>query len=188
MHPADTRDLFLTHYCQPGCKPFQNIMRLPEADAFALAKRMADAHPDTTAFYRFADFDHYYPLRLQTDALLYAHFVRAGGKPRETHPLSFVLQGSDYLRRWFGSGAIYRMPLHAIASDVVSFTLGDSCAQYGKTGRITLLTKEQLLDQIAHAAGDLETALQALRGEYSYIEAQLWDDRVVFEQIAPTNE
>lgn len=49
-------DLYIVNYCHPDCRPLENIMRLPEAEAFQLARQLAQAHPDTTAFYRFADF------------------------------------------------------------------------------------------------------------------------------------
>ena len=55
--------LVLVNYCHPGCVPLKNIMRLPEAQAFQLAQRLAEEHPETTAFYRFADFANYYALR-----------------------------------------------------------------------------------------------------------------------------
>lgn len=63
-------DLFIVHYCHANCAPLQNIMRLEEADAFALAEKMAVENANTTAFYRFADFKNDYPRRLQTDLYL----------------------------------------------------------------------------------------------------------------------
>lgn len=85
-------DLHIVNYCHLNCTPLQNIMRLPKNEAFALAQKLAAQNKETTAFYRFADFENYYPRRLKTDALLYARFVELGGKPLEQHPLSFVLQ------------------------------------------------------------------------------------------------
>ena len=46
--------LFITHYFYPGTDPWKNIMLLPEEEAFRKAKELADAHPDTTSFGRFA--------------------------------------------------------------------------------------------------------------------------------------
>lgn len=178
---ALAESLFLMHYCHPRCKPFQNIMRLPKDEAFALAEKLARENPDTTAFYRFADFANYYPRRLKTDAFLYENFLRLGGTPRERHPLSFVLQGSGYLENWFGNGPSYRMRLSKIPPDSVSFTLGDSCSQYERTGTVQQLTEEQLLAQIKGFAGGVEAFLRDIleRCHCSYIEAQLWDDTVI---------
>lgn len=173
--------LYLVHYCHPSCKPFQNIMRLPKSEAFSLAEKLARENPDTTAFYRFADFANYYPRRLRTDEFLYDNFLSLGGKPKERHPISFVLQGCGYLENWFGNGPSYRIRLSKIPPDSVSFTLGDSCAQYERTGTIRQLTAEQLLAQIEGFPGGVEAFLRDISERYhcSYIEAQLWDDTVI---------
>lgn len=171
-----TGQLFLVHYCHPNCQPFQNIMRLSEEEAFLVAEKLAKENPDTTAFYRFADFVNYYPCRMKTDELLYDQFVRLGGKPKEKHPISFVLQGCDYLDGWFGHGTAYKIRLSEVSPDSVSFSLGDSCAQYKKTGKIRQLTEEQLLAQIDDFDGGIEAFMKYAAEHYSYIEAQLWDD------------
>lgn len=179
---ALTQSLYLVHYCHPSCAPFQNIMRLPKEEAFALAEKLAKENPNTTAFYRFADFINYYPRRLKTDEYLYASFIRLGGKPRERHPLSFVLQECSYLNDWFGQGGSYQIRLSDVAPDSVSFTLGDSCAQYERTGRIQLLTTDQLINKIK----DFESAeafLRFIAANYKYIEVQLWDDQAVKQSI-----
>ena len=56
-------ELMLVNYCHHDCAPLRNIMRLPKEEAFALVEKMAAQHPETTAFYRFADFENYYLLR-----------------------------------------------------------------------------------------------------------------------------
>ena len=42
------RELVLVTYCHPDCVPLRNIIRLPKAEAFSLARSLAEAHPDTT--------------------------------------------------------------------------------------------------------------------------------------------
>ena len=171
--------LFLVHYCHPNCKPFQNIMRLPKEKAFLLAEKLAKENPDTTAFYRFADFENYYPLRLKTDEFLYDNFSHLGGKPKEKHPLSLVLQRCDYLDNWFGNGTSYKIKLSEVCPDSVSFSLGDSCAQYGKTGKVQQLTEKQLLEQMNDFGGGVDNFMKYVSEHYSYIEVQLWDDTVI---------
>ncbi|MDE6293386.1 MAG: hypothetical protein K2L88_02045, partial [Clostridiales bacterium] len=107
-------DLYIVNYCHKSCEPLLNIMRLPKEQAFDLARKMAIDNKDTTAFYRFADFENYYPERLKTDELLYNRFIELGGKPKQQHPLSFVLQGSDFLDRWFDGGIVTKIPLDII--------------------------------------------------------------------------
>lgn len=179
---ALTEGLFLVHYCHPRCKPFQNILRLPKEEAFALAEKLARENPEDAAFGRFADFANYYPRRLETDAFLYENFLRLGGKPRERHPLSFVLQGSGYLENWFGNGPSYRIRLSEIPPDGVSFTLGDSCAQYERTDAIRQLTLEQLLARM-EGFPNVEAFLEEAAKPYSYIEAQLWDGAVIESRL-----
>ena len=99
MSKKRLEDLTLVNYCHPDCVPMQNIMRLGREDAFALAKKLAAAHPDTTAFGRFADFENYYALREAQDAWMYARFLELGG----AHHLSIGgdLDGCDKLPTGF---------------------------------------------------------------------------------------
>ena len=175
MKAFDT--LTIVNYCHPDCTPMLNIMRLPEAEAFRLARELAESHPDTTAFYRFADFDNYYALRRKQDEYLHARFVELGGLPEERNPLSFVVEGSDYLREWFGNGAQTRLPLKAVAACHISFTVGDSGAEFQKRGSVELLTVDELRRRVGAYGGDFEAFLRA-SGRH-YVEAQLWSDRYV---------
>ena len=171
-----TDGLYIVNYCHPSCSPLRNIMRLPREEAFALARELAARNRETTAFYRFADFERYYPERLETDALLRRRFIELGGRPVETHPLAFVLQGSEYLDAWFDHGIVTRFPLDAIPEQSISFTLGDSMSALKREGSLTMLTKDALLQAIADFDGPLETFLASMAQGYHYIEAQVWDD------------
>lgn len=168
--------LWLEHYCHADCEPLKNIMRLPEKEAFALARKMADAHPLTTAFYRFADFANYYPRRLKTDTLLYESFCALGGKPRAAHPLSFVLGSSAYLHQWFGEGRVIRLPADSVPRDIISFTLGDSMSTLDRQGSLTMLTFPMLEAEMACHPEGAAGWLRDMQAEYHYIEAQVWGD------------
>ena len=169
-------ELFIVNYCHHSCTPLKNIMRLPRDEAFALAYELATRNPETTAFYRFADFENYYPRRLETDALLRARFLELGGKPAEAHPLSFVLQGSRFLDNWFGNGTVTRVPLSQIPADSVSFTYGDSMTMLQQHGAFTMLTKDMLLQDMAEYGGTRDESLAGIAEQYHYIEVQVWDD------------
>lgn len=170
-------ELVLVNYCHPDCTPLMNIMRLPEKQAFQLAHRLAEQHPDATAFYRFADFKNYYALRKSQDEYLYSCFTELGGKPKERHPLSFVIESSDYLREWFGNGIETRLPLKNISPDHISFTIGDSGADFQKNGSVGILTADQLNRRIKEYRGDFEAFIRAT-GRH-YVEAQLWSDQYI---------
>ena len=165
----------LVNYCHPDCVPLRNIMRLPKEEAFRLAAAFAGAHPDTTSFGRFEDFENYYALRERQDAFLYAAFKAKGGKPEVAHPLSFVVEGSDYLREWFGNGTESRLDLEKVASPHISFTVGDSGWAIENHLPVEVLTKEQFFRLLEQHGGDLSALLkEAGRG---YVEVQLWSDK-----------
>lgn len=172
-------ELFIVNYCHPNCKPLQNIMRLPKDKAFALAKKMAAKNPETTAFYRFADFENYYPRRIKADKILYDSFISLGGKPKEKHPLSFVLQGSQYLNKWFDCGTITKIPLESIPSEFISFTYGDSGAALDKNGIISVFTKQMLISFIEKFSGTIDQYLSEIEEKYHYIEVQIWNDEII---------
>lgn len=170
-------ELVLVNYCHPDCRPLMNIMRLSEAEAFQLAHKLAESHPNTTAFYRFADFSNYYPKRKMQDAYLYSRFIELGGLPEEEHPLSFVVESSEYLQDWFENGIETKLRLKDIAPYHISFTIGDSGAEYEKSGRVDLLTANELYQRINQYGGDFDAFLHATSRHY--IEAQLWSDKYV---------
>ncbi len=171
------QELTLVNYCHPDCIPMMNIMRLPEEEAYAKARELAEKHPDTTAFGRFADFENYYPWRKKQDAYLYARFQELGGFPEEEHPLSFVIEGSDYLREWFGNGVETRLPLKDVTPCHISFTIGDSGAEFKKNGYVEVLTVEELYRRMEQYGSNFEAFLKAT-GKH-YVEVQLWSDKYV---------
>lgn len=170
----DINKLTLVNYCHPDCVPMKNIMRLPEKEAYALAKKLSDSHKDTTAFYRFADFENYYPTRCKQDQFLYEAFISKGGKPEEKHPLSFVIDGSDYLKDWFSDGIETRIPLKEINPEDISFTIGDSGAMQERDIKYDILT----LDELKERMEGFETFTDFLKSTgRGYVEVQLWTDR-----------
>ena len=166
--------LRIVNYCHPNCTPLQNILWLPRDEAFRLAHLLAQANAGATAFWRFADFDNYYPRRMETDRILHQAFIGLGGKPEVEHPLSFVLQGSDYLHDWFDRGTITSFPLCRIPDAVISFTRGDSMSAPRPDGTIQVLTKEMLLQNIAEYQGTLDDFMKDISSTCHYIEVQVW--------------
>ncbi len=170
----DLSEMTLVNYCHPDCIPLMNIMRLPEEQAFQMAKQFAERHPDTTAFYRFADFENYYQLREKQDEYLYDSFITLGGRPKEKHPLSFVLEESTYLADWFGNGIETRIPVKRIADEHISFTLGDSGAEFGRNGTVELMTMKKFSRILQDQSGDYQDFLKRIGKQY--VEVQIWSD------------
>lgn len=167
--------LYVTHYYFPGTDPWKNIMLLPEKEAFRVAEELAKAHPNTTSFGRFADFENYYPARKRADEYVRERFIQLGGKPKLMHPYSFTLTECDYLRKWFDSSDKITIDLEDIPDDQVSFTLGDSCALLQHGTEPEVLTKAMLFERIEAYDGSVDAFQKASLGKYAYVEVQLWD-------------
>ncbi len=165
--------LYITHYYVQGTDPWKNIMLLPEETAFQKAAELASAHKGMTSYGRFADFKNYYPLRKAADKRVREQFICLGGKPQLEHPYSFVLGESDYLKTWFDEGGSLRLPLNEIPDELISFTLGDSCAKYSKDDSLEVLTKQMLIEILSTFDDSPEKLIQSI-APYGYVEAQLW--------------
>lgn len=174
------QEIYITNYCNPNCSPFYSITRLSKSEAFSKAKDLSDKYSGI-AFNRFADFENYYPGRIQTEEWLYNWFLKLGGEPDTKHPLYFVLQGSDFLDDWFEKGKVTKLSLNNISSKHISFTYGDSMAKFEKPERKNPFLKESLLELINHFNGDVNQFLSSIKEQYTYIEAQLWSDQYCHE-------
>ena len=170
---AEMDTLYVTHYYVQGTDPWKNIMLLPEETAFQKAAELASAHKGMTSYGRFEDFQNYYPLRKAADKLVREQFICLGGKPQLEHPYSFVLGESDYLKAWFNDGDSLRIPLDEIPDELISFTLGDSCAKLSKNDSLEALTKQMLIERLHIFDDSLESLIQSI-APYGYVEAQLW--------------
>ena len=169
-----TMDVYITHYYIQGTDPWMNIMLLPKAEAFRKAAELAEAFRETASSGRFADFINYYPRRKAADRIVREAFIRLGGSPGLEHPYSFVLGKSDFLKNWYGNGAILRLRLDTVPDSQISFTPGDSCARFERREMPVVWTKQMLLEKL-HAFGDSQEELIRSIAPYGYVEAQLWD-------------
>ncbi|WP_461246404.1 hypothetical protein [Treponema sp. R6D11] len=167
-------EINIVHYCHSLCMPLQSITELPETEAYKLADKLATNN--ATAFCRFKDFRNYYPRRIETEKWLYNWFLKLGGKPKTEHPLYFVLEKSDYLNEWFDKGKIIKIPLSKIEAEHISFTLGDSCANFDKNNRQDPFLKDKLYKMIEENKGNVNELLEMINQKYNYhyIECQLW--------------
>ena len=169
------QEIYIVNYCNPNCSPLKSITRLSKAEAFEKAKDLSDKYIGT-AFGRFADFKNYYSNRIQAEDWLYKWFKKLGGEPDTKHPLYFVLQGSDYLNHWFGKGTVTKIPLSGICSKHISFTFGDSVSKFKKKERKNPFLIDELISFINLFNGDVKKFISSIEEEYTYIEAQLWND------------
>jgi len=168
--------IYLVNHRVPGHEPFKNIMRLPRAQAFALA---GELYYDTPGSSRFgAEFENYYSIRQRAEAWLHSDFMALGGQPQTKHPLYFYVHG------WGGQDWAWpdkiteKIPLEAIDQADISFIYGDSCGEIDNPARHPMLTKPQLMQQI-EVHGGIEGLLANVK--HNMIEAHLRNDKYVRE-------
>lgn len=118
-------DLWLTSYRENGGDPLNNIMRLPKNEAENFAKHLSSVTTSQNDRYgRY--FERYYEKRQKTEECLYSQFIKQGGRPQTTHPIYFVLCGSQSLASFYGQQEHVSIKLKDIPSDYLSFTPRDS--------------------------------------------------------------
>ena len=172
----DLNELFIRHYCPNNCIPFMNFCRLPKDIAFALAREIAAKHPNDKTFSRFHNFESYYARRMDIEKLLRSTFMSLGGKPKEQHPIYFVLHSSKTLADYMGDSTLFEIKLANIPSDSISFTLDDSMVAYKRDGNFTMYTKETLQAHFGNFNGTIDDYILKLNEQYFCIEAQVWND------------
>ena len=180
MQTLDIGSLYITNYREAGGLPLMNIMRLPEEEAFAFAGKLAEK--TTSKNNRYGDyFARYYQKRKATEEWLYEKVCQGGGKPKNRHPIYFVLGEDPGFQTFYGTADSIRIPLRDIAADEISFTPRDSMhlKDMGMTEGI-VWNKTAFLDMIEKSGKRVGEYIFSLPGFYgnpgSYIEVQLWND------------
>jgi len=156
-----------------------NFCRVPKEEAFALAREMAAKHPNVKTFSRFHNFERYYSFRMDIEKLLYSTFVSLGGKPKERHPIYFVLHDSKTLADYQGDSAIYEIKVADIPSSDISFIIDDSMVAYKRDGKFTMYTKEILQAHLGSYNGAIDDYICKLNEQYYCIEAQIWNNDIL---------
>ena len=87
-----------------------------------------------------------------------------------------VLQGSEYLDKWFEHGIVTQIQLKNIPSEFISFTYGDSASTFRRNGKIHMITKEMLSESLRNYRGTVDDYMKEITEKCFYIEVQLWND------------
>ena len=116
-----------------------------------------------------------------TEEWLYEKFCQGDGKPKNRHPIYFVLGEDPGFQAFYGTADSIRIPLRDIAADEISFTPRDSMhlKDMGMTEG-TVWNKTAFLDMIEKSGKRVGEYIFSLPGFYgnpgSYIEVLLWND------------
>jgi len=175
-------ELQIAHYYHAHSVPFRSISRLPEEEAFLLAKTMHEQRP-CRAHKRFQPerWEWYWARRQAAESQLHEEFVAIGGKPETRHPIYFALQGSAVIKNLhqnFDQASMIAVPVSRFDPDQRSFTFGDSVALHDHPARRGPFMSDALHRLLAAHGGDVDALLSSLEPIYEYIEAQVWVEEI----------
>lgn len=180
-------DLFITNYREFAGMPLQSITRLPESEAFELARKLsAQSRSSRDRYGNY--FPTYYRKRLRTEKWLYRSFIEAGGDPQTEHPIYFVLDQSESLCSFFGVNETKKILLKKIDSKFVSFTPRDSMhlMDMQRTDG-TVWRKETLEKMLQESKRNIFDFIKNIPEQYGqhngYIEVQLWNDECFLSDV-----
>lgn len=191
---------YLTHYYNVGSDILKNVCSQPDEVAEEFLSSLKESgkrawlHPG------------YLEERRRVEAWLYNEFVQKGKKPYLRNPLYFVLGENDdfFQKNGFFSNensVKLQIPLSLFSTDMISFTYPDSMPSLAiatdTTGRGDLYRKpihgqvftlEEIGEVIQEYGmpGDKWKTEEYWRYD-RFIEAQVWDDRPLWEFLESTN-
>ena len=188
---------FLTYYYVKGAPPFWSLSALPDSEAIELMEALYVKYSGSIVFERFKDPAQYLHDRKQTEQWVREAFIAKGKHPQAAYPISMVLGNSTWLEKHAPEGSDANdkivIPLAALQEDDVSFTFPDSMVSdwlsrdkppeyYLPDYHGHVFTLSEIL-AIVEARGMPEEQWQVNHPSHvgSYIEAQVWNHRLLLE-------
>jgi hypothetical protein len=184
---------FVTHYHLPDRDPFLNLSDLQDDRVEEVLAGLAAAAETGSSERRFGP--RYMKLRRQTEELLRARFIEAGGRPVRQVPHYFVLGESEWFRGLYRKAREVRIPLSAVPTHHVSFTYPDSVTSMGLLPEFGIHVARQpyhgivyRIEELAVVAGRYGLPQGSRPRSYQghqhkdfehYIEVQIWADDAV---------
>ncbi len=191
---------YITHYYSEGSALLKNICSYPDEVAEQFLSTLKESgkrawlHPG------------YLEERRNVEAWLYSSFIKKGKKPYLKSPLYFVLGENDefFHENGFFSNtnpAKLQVPLSLFSSDMISFTYPDSMPSlaiatdttgrgdpYRKPIHGQVFAVEEITEVVQEYGmpGDKWKTEEYWRYD-RFIEAQVWDDRPIWEFVESTN-
>lgn len=176
----------LTHYYRD--EPFRSLTDLEPAEVVEVLDHLSQTRMLRRRLSReYRDF--YFRQRRRFERIMYEQFVEKGGRPKRERPHYLILGESEIWAEI--EPRSLRIPLEAVASEVISFTYTDSwCAYVDRTlTGLPIPRKPQYetvyrLDELSALIDDYGWPGDRWKTEPEwehdvYVEAQVWDDDAV---------
>ena len=182
--------MFLHHYFNKKSEPFRSISELTENEAQKIWQGMASYLARKNGMeYNFDEIDerivNRFGMRRRLEDELRGLFISKGGKVSRDYPYYLILCKDDTpdkaLLEFYENGDYISIPVHDLDMSYVSFTYGDSFAQYyhsefNKDNFELVYTYDEILDVI-----DKNGWVSKNENGWGFVEAQLWSDDQVSE-------
>ena len=193
---------YLTYYYNKAVPPFRSLSALSDIEAIQIMKNLYLEFEGSVLFERFKDPVKYLHNRRQTEQWVYKAFIAKGGQPQETHPICMVLGESNWIKQHAPGPATtqgeIRIPLSIFQEEDVSFTCLDSMVSYWLAqekpveyyqpeyhGKVFTLCEILAIVEREGMLGE-EWAVDLPSDIGAYIEAQVWNHRVLLEEFVNT--
>ncbi|MCX2680497.1 hypothetical protein OOZ15_11140 [Galbibacter sp. EGI 63066] len=178
---------FLYHYYELDNGPFRNITECGYEKAVAVQNQISEGLNSKRP-------NNYIDLRFSLENRIREQFILKGGKPNRIDPFYFTLGECEWAKLWYVNPSVIKIPLSDFEAEHISFTYPDSMvsfqfydepklATYRKdyNGQVFLLSEINNLIR-EYGLPSEEKCLTEERLKYDrYIEAQVWDDRIIKE-------
>jgi len=177
----------LYHYYDLQRGPFHTLSDLDPITATNLMKEISLTTPHSFCAKRSPD---YMQVRIYYENILRTEFKKKGGQINRKNPYYMIIEQSDWLHSWYEHPAYVRIPIEEFDLTTISFTYGDSHPTFsdrvndGKEYRKKLYTYEEILFIIEKYGLPQHWNHDGKYGPERYIEAHIWDDKVVNKYIA----
>lgn len=171
---------YIFHYYDKNIGPFKNLSDL-SIDKAKIIQLELNKKSDYFASLRGPD---YISIRFKLENELRNNFISIGGMPIRKNPHYFTLGKCDWLLSWYPEPKIKAIDLELIPSDVISFTYGDLFPAMrfkdNKPYSKKVYRKEDLIKLINNYGLPQNYNSEGIYGPKRYIEAQLWDDEIIY--------
>jgi len=174
---------YLYHYYDCSKKPFLNLSDLAQSEAEVVLQQIRQ-NEHSFASKRTKD---YLATRHKLEVQIRNLFIEKNGKPQRETPHYMILGRCDWVKSWYTEGCELFMPLANFKPEHISFTYGDTFPTMrfldDKPYRKQVYTLAELPDIIEEFGLPQKWNPEGKHGPERFIEAQIWDDTVLEEQL-----